>query len=112
MGPVVNIYLDRYDIYIGRKSIWGNPYTVKLSRVPGTQNVATSKDAIRLYEEWIRQQPELLKQLPHLKGKTLGCFCAPKGGVGIDSGEPVFCHGQILLKLIRELDEQNKNTNS
>jgi hypothetical protein len=104
MGKVVNIYLDPYDIYIGRKSIWGNPYTVKLSRVPGTQRVASSKDAIRLYEEWLRQQPELLKQLPNLRGKTLGCFCAPKGGVGIEKGTPLFCHGQILLKLIEEME--------
>lgn len=102
-GKVVNIHLDVYDIYIGRKSIWGNPYTVKLSRVPGTQRVATSRDAIRLYEEWLRGQPQLLEQLPNLRGKILGCFCSPKGGIGLN--DPLCCHGQILLKLIEEIGD-------
>lgn len=103
-GLVVNIHLDPYDIYIGRKSIWGNPYSSKPSQVPGTTRVTSKQEALDMYEKYIRGQPELLKQLPVLKGKILGCFCAPKGGITLDHA--VICHGQILLKLLKELENE------
>lgn len=76
-----------YDIYIGRGSRWGNPF----SHMEGTKaqyKVATREEAIERYREWIMQQPELLNSLHELKGKTLCCFCKPKS-----------CHGDILSEL-------------
>lgn len=83
---VVNKYKEPYDVYIGRGSVWGNPYTVQ----------AYSRElCIAMYEQYIRQrlhqEPDLYLQLLELKGKTLGCFCKPKA-----------CHGDILIKLIEE----------
>lgn len=67
---------DTYDVYIGRGSIWGNPFPVTQG---GREHV------IRSYEDYLRGKPELLASLGDLHGKTLGCFC-----------EPLPCHGDIL----------------
>lgn len=69
--------------YIGRGSKWGNPFVI-------------GKDGDRIqvlekYDEYIRNEPELLEALGELRGKTLGCFC-----------RPAACHGMTLLKLICE----------
>lgn len=85
---VVNLRNDPYDVYIGRGSKWGNPFSHK----PGTTarfRVSSRAEAIRRYHEWIIDQPELLAALPELVGKRLGCFCKPKA-----------CHGDILVELL------------
>lgn len=83
---VVNKYKESYDVYIGRGSIWGNPFTVQ----------EYGRDiAISMYELYMRDRikifPEIIDELLELKGKTLGCFCKPQP-----------CHGDILIKLIQE----------
>ncbi len=86
---VVNINKDHYDILIDRTTIWGNPW----SHRGGTKAkyvVSTREEAIKKYEEYLMNCPMLLKLLPNLKGKTLGCHCKPKS-----------CHGDILVKYIR-----------
>lgn len=77
---VVHCKKDKYDIYIGRPSKWGNPFI--LDRENDRQAV------IRKYTTWLRQQHTLLKQIHELKDKVLGCWCAPK-----------MCHGDVLAKL-------------
>lgn len=72
-----------YDTYIGRGSPWGNPFVIGLH--------GTRREVIARYEQWIRGQPQLLARLPELKGKTLGCFCAP-----------LPCHGEVLIRLLKE----------
>lgn len=94
MTKVVNISRkEAFDTYIGRPSIWGNPY----SHQEGTlaeHKVATREEAIARYEEWIKTQPDLLALLPTLIGMRLGCWCAPK-----------VCHGDVLVKLVEELED-------
>jgi len=70
-----------YDVYIGRGSIWGNPY-----RIGSDGN---RDDVIRKYREWILTQPDLIARLDELDGLKLGCYCKPNR-----------CHGEILLELI------------
>ena len=54
--------------------------------------VDSREDAVRLYEEWIRSQPELMEAAKkELKGKVLGCWCAP-----------LACHGDVLIKIANE----------
>src|SRR4051812_34156948 len=80
---VVHCKRSSYDVYIGRPSQWGNPFSHK----DGTQakfKVATIELAVAKYEEWLLTQPQLLSQLKFLKGKTLGCWC-----------KPGLCHGDI-----------------
>lgn len=80
---VVHCKKEKYDIYIGRPSKWGNPFPLEDH---------SREDAISLYEDWIKDQPELLAALPELKGKTLGCWCSPRA-----------CHGDVLLRLVGNL---------
>ena len=82
MSRVVHCKREAHDVYIGRPTKWGNPYTI------GTHG--TREEVIALYEVWIRKS-SLMADLPELEGKVLGCWCAPRA-----------CHGDVLLKLIKE----------
>ena len=82
---VVNIRTDTYDVYIGRPSRWGNPFSI--GRHGDREHV------IEMYRAWIFTQRDLLCSLGELKGKRLGCFCAPKP-----------CHGDILAQLAADVD--------
>lgn len=94
---VVNLRNSSYDVLIDRSTKWGNPFThIKDKKTLATQIVATRAEAIAKYEEWLLQQPQLLAELPKLKGKTLGCWCAP-----------LPCHGDVLARLA-EGDENAK----
>lgn len=77
---VVHCKREKYDVYIGRPSKWGNPFRL------------TSEDAraavLEQYREWLMGRPELLRSLPELRGKVLGCWCAPR-----------VCHGDVLAEL-------------
>jgi hypothetical protein len=86
---IVHCKRDKYDVYIGRPSKWGNPYVIGKD--------GSREEVIKKYEEYILNSPELLAALPELEGKILGCWCAPKP-----------CHGEVLLKLL----ERSKKMNS
>lgn len=79
------------DVYIGRPSKWGNPYshregTAALFRVP------TRAAAIEAYEKYIRARPGMVAQAKReLKGKRLVCWC-----------HPLPCHGDVLAKIAEE----------
>jgi hypothetical protein len=78
-----------YDVYIGRAnsrarlpaSKWANPFTVG--------QVGSHQAAVDAYREWIEQpeQAHLLRAIPELVGKRLGCWC-----------KPAPCHGDILAR--------------
>lgn len=91
MTRVVNMNYDAYDIKIDRSSIWGNPYS-HLPQSAAEYTVATRKEAIEKYREYILNNPELLKRLPELEGKVLGCHCKQEG-------KNVSCHGDVLADL-------------
>lgn len=87
---VVNKYKDRYDVYIGRGSKWGNPFT----HVEGTKaqfKVGSREEAVEAYRNYILKSP-LMQDLHELKGKVLGCFCKPQA-----------CHGDVLAELANNL---------
>lgn len=96
---VVNLRVEPYDVYIGRPSIWGNPFS-HIRRVKNTEWVSTIEEAITSYETYIRiklqNDLKLKKQLLDLQGKVLGCFCKPGP-----------CHGDILINLIKEFEERD-----
>lgn len=91
---VVNCKKDKYDIYIGRGSIWGNPFKIG--------DHGTREEVIAMYEGWLEtgnnytvedateeKRQMILAEIGALADKTLGCFCYPKA-----------CHGDVLLKLL------------
>lgn len=70
-----------HDVYIGRPSKWGNPFVIGRD--------GTRADVIAKYEAWLLKQPALVEDAKReLKGKILGCFCAPEA-----------CHGDILARI-------------
>lgn len=75
-------------VYVGRPTIFGNPF----SHLNGTKaqfQVVTREEAVSKYEEWVRTQPDLMRQIrTTLKGKDLVCWCAPKS-----------CHADVLLRI-------------
>ena len=79
-GRVVHCKREPYDVYIGRGSKWGNPFVIGRD--------GTREEVIQRYEHWLATVTGLMKQLPELHGKTLGCWCAPKP-----------CHGDVLARL-------------
>ncbi len=83
---VVNLRNEKYEIYIGRGSKWGNKFVIGKD--------GDREEVIMKYREWILKNNDLLNSLEELKGKRLGCFCKPKA-----------CHGDVLVELVNELGE-------
>lgn len=80
MNGVVHVKHDRYDVYVGRPTKWGNPFAIGKD--------GSREEVVEKYREWIMQQPHLLAALPELRGKVLACWCAP-----------LPCHGDVLTEL-------------
>lgn len=80
-----------FDVYIGRGSKWGNPFS-HLEKSKAQFKVDTREEAISKYKDWIMEQPQLLADLHELKGKILCCYC-----------KPASCHGDILSDLADNL---------
>lgn len=78
-----------HDVYIGRPSKWGNPYSHK-SGTLAKFKTKTRQEAITNYAKYLFSDAgkNLLTDIHELKGKVLGCWCKPKA-----------CHGDILRKL-------------
>jgi hypothetical protein len=94
---VVHIKKDKYDVYIGRGSPFGNPYThLPLQNTQAQVQVKSREDAIKKYNEYfykrIETDPEFLDDILRLKDKVLGCYCAPND-----------CHGHIISKFLDNL---------
>ena len=98
-GKVVHCKKSPYDIYIGRPSEWGNPFSHKeVSKA--LFKVKDREEAIQKFEEWILLQHDLMRKIHELKGKVLGCWCFPER-----------CHGEVLLKLANEMYKIRKDKN-
>lgn len=87
---VVHCKRESYDVYIGRPSVFGNPFS-HLERCLAQFRCSSREEAVSKYDEWVRDQPHIMTALTGIAGKTLGCWCAPK-----------LCHGDILIKICRE----------
>ena len=76
---------QRCDVYIGRGSPFGNPYAIGQD--------GDRDEVIRKYEidfkEKLRLDPGFKKKVLALKGKTLGCHCAP-----------LKCHGDVIIRFL------------
>ena len=78
---VVHCKREKYDVYIGRPGFWGNPFKVGV--------YGDRERCIQAYREMIMADERMIaKAKAELRGKTLGCWCAPKP-----------CHGDVLLEV-------------
>ena len=73
---------------VGDPGWLGNPYRMKDGYSRG--------EAVEKYREAFRDRlddPEFRSAVEDLRGKTLGCYCAP-----------LACHGDVIVEYIREGD--------
>lgn len=96
-------------IYVGRPTIWGNPWAVGLARC-GCRAVGecshnlfcvdTANEAVARYREWLlgtdaanltasRPMGMRRKRIPELRDRNLACWCP--------LGQP--CHADVLLEV-------------
>lgn len=89
---VANIKLkEPYDVYVGRPSIFGNPFS-HLNNTVAKFKVNSREEAILKFEEWILSQFDLVERVKlELKGKVLGCYC-----------HPLPCHADVLVKIANQ----------
>jgi hypothetical protein len=81
---VVHCKKESYDVYVGRPSKWGNPFP--LLREEDREKV------LEKYKEYLLNNDQLVLSLHELKGKRLGCWCAPR-----------MCHADILAELAEKI---------
>lgn len=88
---VVNFHTQKFDVYIGRggggeNGEWGNYHTIGWCKL--CEVVHTRSDAIAAFKKdflyVLEHDPDYRKRVKALKGKRLGCFCAP-----------LPCHGDV-----------------
>lgn len=97
---VVNRHKEEFDVYIGRGSKWGNPYShspgTKAEHVVADRGAAVASFRIHL---WHSLQTGLITEdeLLALDGKRLGCYCAPQA-----------CHGDVLVAAINWIKSRRK----
>lgn len=80
---VVNMRTSTYDVAIDRSSPFGNPYHLGKD---GDRTTVLAKYREYLYKR-VEKDPEFRRQLLTLKGRRLGCWCAPK-----------LCHGMVIVE--------------
>ena len=68
------------NVYVGRPNKWGNPF--KLNKHNSREEV------VQLFRQYILRDKKLLQSTTELKGKVLGCWCAPE-----------LCHAEVLHQL-------------
>lgn len=90
IGKIVNCKKQHYDVYIGRPSKWGNPFKIGID--------GNRKEVLQKYYDYFKENNQLMVDVQELKGKVLGCWCKPKS-----------CHGDIILKILREIEQDEKN---
>ena len=102
---VVHCKREPYTKYIGRGSLFGNPFThLPLTKTKALVQVTSIADAIGCFEKWARGGTDwdsvvppkhrdwLWQAIDNLRrDDVLGCYCAPKR-----------CHGEVIMKLWEE----------
>lgn len=86
---VVNVRRDAYDVLIDRTSVFGNPY-----RLDGSAPIARMRaiEQFRVYfSARMRDDVRYREAVLTLRGRVLGCHCAP-----------LPCHGHVIASYLDE----------
>ena len=74
------------DVFVGRPSKWGNPFRMVYA---DRNEPAEHQRVINRYRAWLMSDDRLMNAArAELRGKVLGCFCAPKP-----------CHADVLAEV-------------
>jgi len=92
---VVNLHQEEFDVYIGRAGhgydgTFGNPFLL----AEGESRGATIQRFKTYFLERVAEDPDFRERVIALKGKRLGCFCAPHP-----------CHGDVIAAWLDGSDE-------
>lgn len=100
MCRIVHINKEPYDIYIGRPSKWGNPFTHIGDKETLAEHIVSSREeALTKYRSYLLSNKELMDSILELDGKVLGCWCVEDSN---NPPLPYVCHGQIILEIITQ----------
>lgn len=94
LTTVVNVnHTPDYDVYIGRSSVFGNPYPIG--------RYSTREDVIGLYRLYfgrrLREDPDFRGAIERLRGKVLACHC-----------KPAACHGDVIVEYLEGTAKNRK----
>lgn len=109
---------DPQNVYVGRRGVVFVACEGKQIRYPQTDSPfanpfkvgkdGTREDVIEKYRKYIEarleKEPDLARALTELKGKTLGCWCAP-----------LACHADVLCDILTDrqsVSQTNRQTDS
>ncbi len=92
MTKVVNIKTDKYDIFIGRPSEYGNPFLIGRD---GNRDEVCAKYQ-DYFDHKIATDKNFYAAVMGLKDKTLGCFCKKKN-------KQIKCHGDTIANYLNSL---------
>ncbi|AZD91064.1 MULTISPECIES: DUF4326 domain-containing protein [Pseudomonas] len=82
---------ESYDVYIGRGTLWGNPYQMGKE---GTRDEVIEKFSYDFEKRFLKFSEKFDENIEKLRGKTLGCHC-----------KPAPCHGDIIAKYLNSQDD-------
>lgn len=89
---------DDFDVYIGRGTLWGNPYPVGQQ-----EGQHTREEAIEFYRrDFIKRletEPDFSKGLMGLRGYRLACFC-----------KPLACHGDVIADYLNSQPQPSETS--
>jgi len=84
---VVNCSKEKYDVYIGRPSPFGNPFIIGRD--------GDRKKVINLFSSYFYNRLDydidFKIKIKELRGKTLGCYC-----------KPLACHRDIIAEYLNK----------
>ena len=85
MTRVVHCKKEKYDVYIGRPSIFGNPFSIGKD--------GDREKVINLFRSYFYNRLDydidFKLEVEKLKRKTLACWCKPEA-----------CHGDIIVEYL------------
>jgi hypothetical protein len=82
---------EKYDVYIGRGTLWGNPYQMGKE---GTREEVIEKFAYDFKRRFLKLPDKFDENIEKLRGKTLGCHC-----------KPAACHGDVIANYLNAQDD-------
>ena len=82
---------DVYDVYIGRGTIWGNPYQIGPN---GDREEVIRKFSYDFDRGFLKFSDNLEQNISKLRGKVIACHC-----------KPYPCHGDVIAAYINSIDD-------
>lgn len=79
-----------YDVYIGRGSLWGNPYPIG----EDDRDEVIRKFEYDFKKGFLKCCTNLSFNIESIRGKVLGCHC-----------KPCRCHGDVIANYVNSIDD-------